>query len=303
MVFEITILGSSSALPTSQRYPSAHVLNSHERFFLVDCGEGTQMQLRRNRIRIGKIHNIFITHTHGDHIFGLYGLLSTLNLIGRLVTLTIYAPEDFEQVLLSHLSDFDIHLNYELIFVPLKGSADKVIYQDKYTTVTAIPLKHRVPTYGFLFSEKLRERNVKKEMIKEYKLSLKQIVALKRGEDIILSTGHTIPNKNLTNDPPSPRSYAYISDTEYLKKLALSIKGVTLLYHEATFGNEHKDLAKITGHSTAEQAAMIARDAEAEKLLIGHFSARYKDISPLLLEAQEIFPNTEAAEDNNRIAL
>lgn len=303
MVFEVTVLGSSSALPTSQRYTSAHVINSHERFFLIDCGEGTQMQLRRNRIRIGKIHNIFISHTHGDHVFGLYGLLSTFNMMGRAVPLNLYVPAEFEAVLRNHLMDFDIHLNFELNFVPLRGKHPSIIFENKHITVTSIPLKHRVPCFGFLFKEKLKDRNVKKHLIEEYNLGLKEIVALKQGEDLLNKEGEILSNSVLTTDPPTPRSYAYISDTAYLPGLASVLKNVNLLYHEATFGDDHKDLAQKTGHSTASQAASIARDADADRLMIGHFSARYREVDILLKEAREVFPDTIAAEDNLTIVL
>ena len=303
MIFEVTILGSSSALPTSQRYPAAHVINAHERFFLIDCGEGTQMQLRRNKIRMGKINNIFISHTHGDHIFGLYGLISTLNLTGRKKDLNIYAPESFGPILSSHLLDFGINLNFELNFVSLSGNDPKGIFEDKNITVSSIPLNHRVPTYGFIFQEKLKERNIIKELIKEYNLSLRDIVAIKRGEDYISDDGIVIPNKKLTSDPARPRSYAYCSDTAWFKRLSSMVKDVDLLYHESTFGSELEDLAKATGHSTARQAAMVARDAGAGRLLLGHFSARYKEVDKLVEEAREVFDACEAAEDNLTIAI
>jgi ribonuclease Z len=261
------------------------------------------MQLRRNRIRIGKIHNIFISHTHGDHVFGLYGLLSSYNMMGRSETLNLYAPQAFEPLISQHLSDFDIHLNFELNFVALQGSHPSMIFEDRHITVTSIPLKHRVPCYGFLFREKMKDRNVKKHLIKEYNLGLKEIVALKKGEDLVSKSGAAIKNEELTTDPPEPRSYAYISDTGYLPGLADIIRGVKLLYHEATFADDHMDLAAKTGHSTASQAASIARDAGAERLLIGHFSARYRNVDVLLQEARELFENTIAAEDNLTIAL
>lgn len=302
MVFEVTILGSSSALPTSLRYPSAHVLNSHERFFLIDCGEGTQMQLRRNRIRISRINNIFISHTHGDHIFGLYGLLSSLNLMGRKAPLKLYAPQHFGALLNSHLDDFDIHLGYELEFVPVYGNDPMKLYEDKNITISSLPLKHRVPTYGYLFKEKTRQRKVVKELIKEYQLTLKEIVGLKRGEDVVRDSV-IIKNSDLSTDPPSPRSYAYCCDTQYFSRLSSMVKAVSLLYHDSTFANDNKKLAGLTGHSTAEQAAKLALKAGAQRLLIGHFSARYKDVDVLLNEARSIFPNTIAAEDNLTVSI
>ncbi len=259
------------------------------------------MQLRRNKFGIGKINNIFISHTHGDHIFGLYGLISTMNLLGRKHPLNLYAPAGFSGVLISHLSDFDINLNYDLNFIGMDGKDPKKIYEDKYITVSSLPLKHRIPTFGFLFREKLKDRNIIKECIPEYKLSLKEIKSLKKGENIIRSSGEVLQNSKLTYDPPSPRSFAYCSDTSYFKRLVSFVKGVDLLYHDSTFGSEHSALAKETGHSTAYEAAMIAKDAGAGKLLLGHFSARYKDVSGLLEEARMVFGNTVAAEDNLRI--
>lgn len=303
MVFEVTVLGSSSALPSSKRYPSAHVLKSHERIFLIDCGEGTQMQLRRNRFGLGRINNIFISHTHGDHIFGLYGLISTMNLLGRKYPLMLYAPAGFHSVFISHLSDFDIRLNFELVFIGLEGKDPRDIYEDKYIKVTSLPLKHRIPTYGFLFREKLKDRNIIRECIPRYRLSLKEIKCLKKGEDIIRPSGEKLLNSKLTYDPPVPRSFAYCSDTSYFRRLASFVSGVDLLYHDSTFGSDLAELAKETGHSTAAEAAMIAREANVGKLLLGHFSARYKDIKVLLEEAREVFDNTIAAEDNMRIEL
>lgn len=297
MVFEVTILGTSSALPTSQRYPSAHVLNVHERFFLIDCGEGTQMRLREHRIRIGKIHHIFISHTHGDHIFGLYGLLSTLNLTGCKTPISIYAPEAFGPILMSHLDDFDIHLDFVINFIPLKGNDPYQIFENGFMSVTAFPLLHRVPTFGFLFREKELPRNIIRECIGKYNIPLKSIPGIKRGEDLILPDGVVIPNIMITTDPPVTRSFAYCSDTSWFSRLSSYVKGVDLLYHEATFASDKKELARETGHSTAEEAAQVAKDAGAGKLIIGHYSARYKEVDKLAEEAKAVFPDTIAGAD------
>jgi len=297
----LTILGSSSALPTSQRYPSAHVLNVHERFFLIDCGEGAQMQLRKYRIKYGRIHHIFISHLHGDHVFGLYGLLSSMNLSGRESPLRLYAPASFRDIIHSHLADFDIHLNFEIEFVALQGKEPAKIFEDKNVSVLSIPLKHRVPAFGFLFREKEKERNIIKEAINKYNIPLSEIHKIKKGADFYTAGGDQIANSEITIDPPKPRSFAYCSDTAYFSRLPGFIRNVKLLYHEATFASESKDLAAKTGHSTSEQAASIARDAAAEKLIIGHFSARYKDVSLLVEEARKIFPNTIAAEEGSVI--
>ena len=294
---KLTILGSSSALPTSGRYPSAHVLNAHERLFLIDCGEGTQMQLRKTRIRFAKINHIFISHLHGDHVFGLYGLLSTFSLMGRKNPIHLYAPENYDKILKSNLSDFDINLSFEIDFIPLSAKVPVKILDDKYLTVTSFPLKHRVPAFGFLFREKQPERNIIKECIDKYKIPLVRIPAIKKGEDFITSDGNIIKNENITLPPPKPLSYAYCSDTKYFKRLASFVKGVSLLYHEATFDKTKDDLAEMTGHSTTLDAAKTALDANVGTLIIGHFSARYKEIEPLVDEARTVFPETYPAID------
>jgi ribonuclease Z len=294
---KLTILGSSSALPTSERNPSAHVLCAHERFFLIDCGEGTQHQLRKNRIRFSKINHIFISHLHGDHVFGLYGLLSTLSLIGRKSAVHLYAPENFGAMLNSHLNDFDIHLNYEIDFIPLSGKDPIQILDDKYLTVTSFPLKHRIPAFGFLFREKRGDRNLIKESIAKYNIPIARMNSIKKGADFVPDNGIIIKNEDITLSPPEPLSYAYCSDTRFFKRLPTFVKGVSLLYHEATFGKDLGSLAKMTGHSTTEDAARTAVQAGAGALLIGHFSARYRETGKLLEEARALFPETYAAKD------
>jgi ribonuclease Z len=295
---KLTILGSSSALPTSERHPSAHVINSHERLFLIDCGEGTQMQLRKNRIRFGKINHIFISHLHGDHIFGLYGLLSSFSLMGRKTPLHLYAPENYKAILLSHLNDFDIHLSFEIDFIPLAGKDPVKILDDKYLTVSSFPLYHRVPAFGFLFKEKPADRNIIKECIAKFNIPTVRIPAIKKGEDFVTEEGLIIMNEDLTYPSPEPLSYAYCSDTRYFERLASFVRGVTLLYHEATFDKSLGELAEITGHSTTIDAARTALRAEAGRLIIGHFSSRYKDISFMVEEARTVFPETCAAIDS-----
>ena len=299
MPMKLTILGSSSALPTSERFPSAHVLNAHERLYLIDCGEGTQMQLRRNKIRFGKINHIFISHLHGDHIFGLYGLLSTFSLMGRKTPLHLYAPAAYEGMLISHLNDFDIHLNYDIKFIPLSGKDPVVVLDDKYTTVTSFPLEHRIPSFGFLFREKTPDRNIIKEAIEKYSIPGVRIPAIKKGEDFITADGEVIHNEDITVSGRKPLSYAYCSDTKYFKRLAEFVKGADVLYHEATFDRDLGDLAHTTGHSTTYDAARTAVNAGAGTLIIGHFSARYRNVNQLVKEAKEIFPNTYAAIDGS----
>jgi ribonuclease Z len=296
----LTILGSSSALPTSERYPSAHVLNAHERFFLIDCGEGTQLQLRKKRIRFTKINHIFISHLHGDHIFGLYGLLSTFSLMGRKNEIHLYAPENYSEMLQSHLNDFDIHLSFEIDFIPLSGNDRRLILDDKYITVESFPLQHRIPAFGFLFREKQGDRKIIKDCIFKYQIPPVRIPAIKKGEDFVTRDGDIIKNEEITLPPPEPLSYAYCSDTKYFRGLSSFVKGVSLLYHEATFDQSKKELARVTGHSTTLDAARTALDAKAGSLIIGHFSSRYRDISPLVEEARTLFPDTYPAIDGKK---
>jgi len=255
------------------------------------------MQLRKYRLKFGRIHHIFISHLHGDHVFGLYGLLSTMSLSGRQSPLRLYAPASFREILFSHLADFDIHLNFDIDFVGLEGKDPCKIFEDKKVSVLSLPLKHRVPSFGFLFREKEKERNIKKEAIAEYNIPVSAIHKIKQGADFLDADGKVIPNREISTDPPRPRSFAYCSDTAYFRRLADFVRDVDLLYHEATFASANRALAEKTGHSTSEQAAVTARDAGARRLVIGHFSARYRETGLLLDEAKRIFPDTIAAEE------
>ncbi len=297
MSFSLTVLGSSSALPTSKRNPTAHVLNIHEHFFLIDCGEGTQMQLNKFKINLSKIHHIFISHLHGDHIFGLFGLFSTYNLLNRNNDLHIYAHPEIKHTIKYYTDHFGKNLCYNIVVHPFKANISKLIFENKHLTVETIPLKHRIPTVGFLFREKEKQKNIRKEAIKQYNILIKEIVKIKQGEDYITSDGEIIKNEKLTLPPYKIRSFAYCSDTVYTEKIIPKISGVNLLYFETTFLDRDKKLAKLTYHMTASQAATLAKKAMAEKLLIGHFSARYKDVTSLVDEARNIFKNTDAVED------
>lgn len=302
MKFELTVLGSSSAIPTTKRYPTAHVLNVHERFFLFDCGEGTQMQLRRFKIRFGKINHIFISHLHGDHYFGLFGLLATFNLLGRENELNIYSPYGLEELVMSQFAPGDFELKYPVVFNRIPSANNAVIYEDDDVEVRSFKLKHRVTTHGFIVREKEMERNIIKSAISMYKISITEIVRIKRGEDLIRED-EKIPNSELTENRSPLRSYAYCTDTLYSEKIIPYIKEVTLLYHEATFTEDLIDRAVETHHSTAKQAAEMALKANAGKLLIGHFSARYKETDLLLKEASEVFSEVIIAEDGLTISL
>lgn len=299
MALSLTILGSNSALPKSDRYPTAQILRVSERFFLIDCGEGTQMQLRRNRINFNKINHMFLSHLHGDHIFGLIGLISTMGLLGRKKVLTIHAHQDLKGLMEPHLLYFCADLPYQIVFSDLCYDEPKIIYEDKKVTVQSLPLSHRIPTCGFVFREKPKEANIRKEAIEKYSLSVREIVAIKNGEPFIGEDGKEVEPSELIIPPRKTSSYAFCSDTRYYRRVIEHIKGVDLLYHEATFLHELKDLAKKTSHTTAKQAATIARDAEVGKLLLGHFSSRYKDLSPIEKEAKAIFEKSVLVNDND----
>jgi len=297
MPFELTILGSSSALPTSDRYPTAQVLNVLGRFFLIDCGEGTQIQLRRQKIGFSKIKNIFISHLHGDHYYGLIGLISTLNLLGIKSDLHIYSPSELKNLLQPQLDFIKGDLNINLIFHPLNFKKQQKIYADKRVEIFSFPVKHSIPTCGFLFKEVQKQANIKKEFVEEYNIPIAKIKEIKLGADFVTNEGKVIPNKKLTSPPAQPRSYAFCTDTAYHEPITDIIKDVDLLYHEATFLKELNDFAKITKHSTATDAANIAKLAGVKKLIIGHFSARYNDSSLFEKEARIVFQNTVAAKE------
>ena len=299
MSFRLTILGSSSALPTSERFPTAHLLNANERFYLIDCGEGTQMQLRKYRIRIGKIHHIFISHLHGDHTYGLFGLISSFSLMGRAEPLHIYGPDLLEEMILDHLKFFQNDPGYNLVFHRIQNRRSSLIYEDKNIEVRSLPMIHRVPATGFIFREKEKERNIKKEMIDRFSIPVRHIVEIKNGADLVLPDGSVIPNSELTLPPARPRSYAYCSDTRPNEAILPLVKKVDILYHETTFLQEDAKLAHETYHTTSKQAAEFAVKAEAGRLLIGHFSSRYKQVSSFESEAREIFPGTFAVNDGD----
>jgi len=296
--FELTILGSSSALPTSKRFPTAQLLKVAERFFLIDCGEGTQVQLRRYGKSLGRIQHIFISHLHGDHVFGLFGLLSTLGMLGRKAPLHLYGPARLKEMLDQHFAFF-VRPPFKLEYHSPDPHSGGLLMDDKRVEVLAIPLKHRIETYGYLFREKTPLRNILKERISELDIGLEDVVRIKAGADYQDAQGHWHSNEDLTMPPVKARSFAYISDTTYDPSLVERLTGVDLLFHEATFASKDEALARETMHSTAAQAARIALEAGVGKLLIGHFSNRYKDAAPLLKEARDVFSATEAANDGD----
>lgn len=300
MKFELTILGAGSAVPTSQRNSAAQVLNVLERYFLIDCAEATQHQLRRFHVPYNKINHIFISHLHGDHYFGLMGLLSSLSLQGRRGEMHIYADPRLQEVIECQQRIMNGRLSFPLVFHALSRHPE-VILDDKVLTVTSFPLLHRydAPVCGFLFREKERERTIRKDMAEAWKVPVAFMQYLKKGADFVTPEGEIVPNKQLTMDPPPSRSYAYMTDTLFRERFAEYVCGVNLLYHEATYGRELETVAKENFHSTAEQAARMAVLAGAGKLLLGHFSARYPDPSCLLSEARAIFPETYICTDGD----
>ena len=298
MSFVINILGSGAAAPKSDRYPTAQALQVNECIYLIDCAEGAQMQLRRYRLKFQQTKAIFISHLHGDHVFGLPGLLSSLSMLDRTEPLDIFGPPYLDEWFSGHLKYFT-PLGFQLNFHILNAAEPKIIYEDKWITVSCFPLKHRITTYGYLFRETPKLLNIRKDMIEFYRIPLRDIPAIKAGADYITEDGKTVPNAHLTHPSVKPPSYAFCTDTVYMEKLSQIVKDVDLLYHEATYGKAENSRAKETFHSTAEDAAKTALAANAGKLIIGHFSARYKDVKPLLEEARIIFPNTEAVEDGS----
>jgi ribonuclease Z len=302
--FEVTILGSNSALPTTKRYPTAQVLNVLERFFLIDCGEGTQIQMKRFRIPMSRINHIFISHTHGDHIFGLIGLLSTYALQGRKSELHIYGHSKLEKLINFQLELLETKKDYPIIFHTIYGKEVQTLFEDEKVVVKSFPLKHgAMPCAGFLFKEKERPRSLNGDLLDFYKVPIRIRHSLKMGEDFVTEEGEVIPNKKLTKDPLPTRSYAFCTDTAPYKKIIPVIENVDLLYHEATFLKTEVKLAKATYHSTAEQAAEIAKLANVKNLIIGHFSSRFKTLESHLKEARSVFANTQLAEDGNKFTI
>lgn len=297
MAISVTILGNASAKPTTTAHPSAQVVNINEQLFLMDAGEGVQRQMARCGISPLKLRAVFLSHLHGDHLYGLFPLLSTLGLYGRRTPLRIYAPRPFGAMLEGFLSLFERDLSYTPEWVEVDTTKHQIIFENDTTEIWSLPLRHRVPTTGYLFRQKEPPLNVSKYSIERYKLSVSQIVAAKRGEDIALNSGEILPNSLLTYRPYEALSYAYCSDTNYSARLAKMVEGVDLLYHETTYAAAEKKLAKERGHSSTVDAAKVAKMANAERLLIGHFSSRYKDLEALCEECREIFPLTEIARE------
>ncbi len=290
--FRVHILGCGSALPTLKHFPSAQVVEVRGKLFLVDCGEGTQIQLRRSRLRFTKIGAVFITHLHGDHCFGLIGMISTFGLLGRTAKLTVYAPAGLDVILRQQMNAFCRDLGYEVEFKAVDTTVQQVVYEDRSLTVESIPLEHRLPCCGYLFREKPTLPHIRRDVADFYQIPISQFNCIKAGADWTTAEGEVVPNSRLTTPAEPVRSYAYCSDTRYLPTLPQRIQNVSTLYHESTYGEDQQLLAEKYNHSTAYQAALVARDAQVGQLLLGHYSSRYEDENVLLNEAKKVFPNS-----------
>ena len=290
--FKVHILGCGSALPTLRHNASSQVVEVRGKLFMIDCSEGTQMQLRRSKLRFTKLSHVFITHLHGDHCFGLIGMISTFGLVGRTATLHVYGPQELGPILEGQIAFFTHDLGYEVKFHAVDPTKQAVVYEDHSVEVESIPLQHRMPCCGYLIREKATQPHIRREMIDFYQIPTSQINNIKNGADWTTAEGEVIPNARLVKSAEPPRSYAYCSDTRYLPNLHEQLKGVSTLDHESTYGEDRIQSAEKYCHSTARQAAMVARDAGVGKLLIGHYSSRYEDENVLLDEAKKVFENT-----------
>jgi len=300
---KLTILGCYAATPRSLNNPTSQVLEIKNHLFLIDCGEGTQVQLRKSKIKFSRINHILISHLHGDHFFGLPGLISTFRLLGRTNELHIYGPQGIKEAITLFLKLGDSWTNYPLIFHELSSTEPEKIYEDKKVTITTIPLDHRIYTNGFLFKEKLAERKLNIAAVAKYKIDKCYFQNIKNGKDIVLENNQVIRNALLTFDPPAPKSYAFCSDTAYSEKIIPLISNVDVLYHEATFLESERKLAPKTKHATAKEAAAIAKAANVGILILGHFSTRYASLELFREEAKTIFPMVELADDGKEFEL
>jgi ribonuclease Z len=294
---KLTILGCHSATPRWDANPTSQVLEIKGHLFLIDCAEGTQVQLRRFNIKFSRIKHVFISHLHGDHFFGLVGLISTFRLLGREADLHIYGPKGIKEAITLQLKLGKSWTNYNLLFHELEKNEPELIFEDDKVSVTTIPLKHRIYTNGFLFKEKLNERKLNIEAVKEANVSMSYYTKIKQGYDVANEDGVVIDNKKITFEPAASKSYAFCSDTAYFPQIIPQLKNATALYHESTFLNEHQNLCDRTKHSTAREAALIAKEANVGTLILGHYSGRYSDYESFRKEAQEVFTTVELAKD------
>ena len=290
--FNINILGCGSALPTTRHLATSQIVDLRDKLYMIDCGEGTQVQMRRMRVRFGRLAHISISHLHGDHCFGLPGLISTLGMLGRTGELVVHGPKEVETYLRPVMDLFCRGMEFEVRFNPVDTRSHSLVMEDRSLSVYSIPLKHRIPTCGYLFAEKPKEAHIIREMTDFYQVPVRCMKDIKQGQDYVTPEGEVVPNSRLTRPAAPPKRYAFCSDTAYNRSIIPIIEGADLLYHEATFAECDLARAKETFHSTARQAAEIARDAHVKRLVIGHYSARYEDLSELHREAAAVFPGT-----------
>ncbi|CAM4123093.1 ribonuclease Z [Flavobacterium weaverense] len=300
---KLTILGCYAATPRTFTNPTSQILDIKNRLFLIDCGEGTQVQLRKNKIKFSKINHVFISHLHGDHFFGLIGLISTFSLLGRNTDLHIHGPKGIKEIIMLQLRLSNSWTNYDLFFHELESTESQIIYEDDKVIVKTIPLKHRVYTNGFLFQEKIGERKLNIEAVQGFKIDSCYFQNIRNGKDILLDSGQIVENHKLSFDPVAAKSYAFCSDTSYNESIIKIIENVDVLYHESTFLQSEESLASKTLHSTAKEAATIALKANVKQLILGHYSTRYESIDLFKEEAQTIFPNVLLADDGKSFDL
>ena len=303
MAIELQILGSNSAAFAHNRHHTSQLLRVQDKYFLIDCGEGTQLLIKKNKIKLSRINNILISHLHGDHYYGLMGLISTLHLYGRQTDLTIYGPPGLADIITLQLKYSQTRLSYDIKFNEWVPEQSLVIYEDTKLSITTIPLEHRIPCSGFLFREKPKKRGINKVKIPQ-KLTPVQAAKLRDGEDLYNDSGELLyKNSEVTFPPKEPYSYAYCSDTRLIPQLVETLRDVDMVYHESTFMDDMADRAVSTYHTTARQAAQLASDANVKKLLLGHFSTRYKDLNPLLAEARSVFRESYLAEEGKKFVI
>ncbi len=294
---KLTILGCYSATPRTLTNPTSQVLDINNHLFLIDCGEGTQVELRRHKIKFFRIKHIFISHLHGDHVYGLVGLISTFKMLNREAALHVYGPKGIKEMITIQLKLSNSWTDYPLHFHELESKDSEIIFEDEKVTVSTIPLQHRIYCNGFIFQEKPNDRKLNLGAALNYNIDKAYFNSIKKGKDITLGSGKIIPNSELTYDPEPSKSYAFCSDTKYDEEKIPMLKNASVLYHEATFLNSHEHLCDFTGHSTAKQAALLAKKANVGELILGHYSTRYGSIEDFKTEAKHVFENTKLAED------
>jgi len=302
-MLNLTILGSGAATPTLKRGVTAQYLNFNERKILIDCGEGTQLQLRKFKISFQRLQFIFISHLHGDHYLGLMGLLSSMHLLGRTKPIHLFAPPELQEILETQFRLTYVKLKFKIIYHPLKFKEKTLVFEDNSIEVYAFPLKHRIPCYGFLFIEKIKERGMIKDKIDEFDIKIPEILQLKKSKNVEREDGSMLNYLEVTTPPESPKSYAFCTDTKYIEGLKDTLKYVDLLYHEATFVHDLLKRAKATFHTTAFQASTLAKDANVGQLLLGHFSQRYSSTKDIEQEAKKVFKNTICVKDGDNFVI